>query len=88
LSYRFLQLSPQVGTAKENLRVVVTECISPSSEKSTPGDLAILPVEYWMYVDDRGAMANWGSLFGLAITVVIGAGFWTGIGLLVARWCR
>jgi hypothetical protein len=85
LSYRFLQLPPQVGTAKENLRVVVTECVSPSSRKSTPNDLEILPVEYWMYVDDRGAVANWGSFFGLAITLVVGASFWTAVGLLIAR---
>lgn len=85
MSYRFLQLPPQVGTAKENFRVVVTECISPGSRKSTPGDLALSPVEYWMYVDDRGTVANWGSLFGLAITLVIGASFWTGVGLLIVR---
>jgi hypothetical protein len=31
---------------------------------------------------------NWGTLLGLAITIGIGAGFWTGVGLLIARFWR
>ena len=30
-------------------------------------------------------LMNWGTVFGLALTVVVGASFWTGVGLLLAR---
>jgi hypothetical protein len=30
-------------------------------------------------------LMSWGTVFGLALTVVVGASFWTGVGFLVAR---
>jgi hypothetical protein len=28
---------------------------------------------------------NWGAIYGLALSLVVSAGFWTGVGLLVER---
>jgi hypothetical protein len=42
------------------------------------------------YLEDHqdAGFINWGTLLGLAITIGIGAGFWTGVGLLIARFWR
>jgi hypothetical protein len=42
------------------------------------------------YLDDHhnAGFINWGTLLGLVITIGIGAGFWTGVGLLIARFWR
>jgi len=35
--------------------------------------------------DQPSLHLNWGTVFGLALTLTIGAAFWTGVGVLAAR---
>ena len=38
--------------------------------------------------DQPSRSFNWGALAGLALSFVIGGGFWAGVGLLIARMAR
>ena len=45
----------------------------------------------WLDDNDSGQPRhrfNWGALAGLAISFVVGGGFWAGVGLLIARVVR
>jgi hypothetical protein len=35
--------------------------------------------------DGERERTNWGAIYGLALSLVVSAGFWTGVGLLVER---
>jgi hypothetical protein len=44
----------------------------------------------WIENEDNSAQerTNWGAISGLALSIVIGASFWTGIALLIERVWR
>jgi|HubBroStandDraft_6_1064221.scaffolds.fasta_scaffold22211_1 hypothetical protein len=89
MSYVASQLSPHMGT---HTREVFVHAESEGAWNSPPwlpwndrrGKNAAKPFA------DQGelsspALVNWGTVLGLALTVSVGAAFWTGVGLVVAR---
>lgn len=86
MSYTSSQLSPPMDT-----RNTGREFFVPTSSGSLPE--GAWDVQFWRSWLQHNAnphrsacgLMNWGTVFGLALTVVVGASFWTGVGLLVAR---
>ena len=84
MSYRISQLSPH----NTNIRVRVQ---SPASQLPE-GFRDMLLWRSWLEFDSQqadqqgsGSRVNWNVILGLGVTFGIGAGFWTGVGLLIAR---
>jgi hypothetical protein len=88
MSFKLLQFSPEAST-RVRMRGV--------PERWTRGyeyshGATFLPS--WMDVDPDPAWVgekrhvNWGAISGLAISMVVGGGFWVGLGLLVAKALR
>lgn len=75
---------PSAGTQKGRVRVV--EPITRAGRKQNQ----LLVMSGFHYLDDQRdhGFINWGTLLGLVITIGIGASFWTGVGLLIARFWR
>ena len=87
MSFKLLQFSPEAST-RVRMRAV-PERWTRSYEYSRGA--TFLPV--WMDVDpdpsrDAETRINWGAISGLAFSMVVGAGFWVGLGMLVARALR
>jgi len=89
MSYKVSQRSPPMGTRSTQGEVFVRTPASGLPEGSWD-------VQFWRSWlqhnsnpkrSDCGLM-SWGTIFGLAFTVVVGATFWTGIGFLVARFWK
>jgi hypothetical protein len=86
MSYEASQLSPHMGTRSSHREVFVHPPSYGPAETSWDA-------KFWRSLFQRSqepsranpGFMNWGTVFGLTITVLIGASFWTGIGLLVAR---
>ena len=84
MSFKLLQFSPQAST--RSMRVPLRwmeldQCMGTNQFLSS-----------WLG-DDHGSdqsrqRLNWGVLAGVAISFVIGGGFWAGVGLLIARSVR
>jgi hypothetical protein len=88
LSYKASQLSPQ-STNAESLRVVVQS--SPKESPDGRHDMHFW--RSWLELDSEGAekrssKLNWSALLGLTVVVGVSAGFWAGVGLLIARVLR
>ncbi len=88
MSYRFSQLSPQSTNAK-SLRVVI-------ETPSTDAPQAFRDIQFWRSwlefdseeTDGKHSRSrlNWNVVLGVVAVVGISAGFWTGVGLLIARF--
>jgi hypothetical protein len=86
---------PSPGTRRSEIRVVPP---LPREEnvdlkgliRGEDSEPRIFVISGFDYLEDDHAtgLINWGAFFGLAITIGIGAGFWTGVGFLVARLWR
>lgn len=81
MSFKLLQFPPQASTrtTRVPLRWVgMDECMGGTRFLSS-----------WLGDDNDSDQhregVNWGAIAGLAISFVIGGGFWAGIGVLVAR---
>ena len=88
MSYKPFQLSPQASTRGTRMRIAVQGPWSAPS--GNPGDMQFLRswLEYASELDGDGVArgrVNWGALLGLTLAVGVSGGFWTGIGLLIAR---
>ncbi len=86
MSYEASQLSPHMGTRSSHREVFVRA----TSRRPEEGSWDAQFWRFWFQrkpelAKPKNGFMNWGTIFGLAITVAIGATFWTGIGLLVAR---
>lgn len=87
MSYRISQLSPHSTNAKR-LRVVIE---TPSAD-SPQGFRNMQFWRSWLEFDSEQAdqrssrsRLNWNVVLGLVAVAGISAGFWTGVGLLIAR---
>ena len=86
MSYRSSQLSPHMVTrSSRNIFV---------STPSHPRSQGFRDTQFWQGWHDRreigephreSGFINWSKVSGLAITLAIGASFWTGVGMLVVR---
>ena len=81
MSFKLLQFPPQASTRRMRVPlrwVGMDECMGGARFLSS-----------WLGDDnDPGQQregVNWGAIAGLAISFVIGGGFWAGVGVLVAR---
>lgn len=86
MSYRLSQLAPQVSTRGSNIRVVVANTRSTQPDKF--GDMEFW--RSWIEFDGEArprsnSRVNWNALLGLALTVGISAGFWTGAAALATQ---
>jgi len=90
MSYRVSQLSPQ-STNGSNLKISVQGPWSDPPENHR----GMQVWRSWIELDseeveEKGSASglNWNALLGLVAVVGISAGFWTGVGLLIARALR
>ncbi len=88
MSYKISQLSPHSTNAK-SLRVVIE---TPSTDPPQ-GFRNMQFWRSWLEYDSKQpnqessrSRLNWNVVLGLAAVVGISAGFWTGVGLLIARF--
>ena len=82
MSFRQLQLSPQVSTRIIRMRAIPESWCSPSVYSREMDFL-----KSWFEHDESGSQGrtNWGAISGLALSVVVSASFWLGIALVVER---
>jgi len=87
MSDRILQPSPQAGTRQATMRYGLQ---SPwSATKAAFPDIHFLRT--WLEYDSKVDVArprkgmNWYPLLGLLLVLGVSAGFWAGVGLVVAR---
>jgi hypothetical protein len=88
MGYRSSQPFPQMGTRATHRKIFVH---SPFGSEG-PWDVKSFRSwpEHQVGVDesDNCGVLRWGAVFGLGMTFVIGASFWTGVGLFIAYLCR
>ena len=83
MSYKFLELSP-LGTRDTQIRIAIAgPCNAP------PMNLQEVEVlRSWLVYDSelegQERRVRWNAVLGLAVALGVSAGFWTGVGLLVA----
>ena len=87
MSYRISQLSPQTSTHGMNMRIAVR---GPWSDP--PEGLRNMQFwRSWLELDSEEdektgqGRVRWNAILGLALMVGISAGFWAGVGFLVAH---
>ncbi len=89
MSYRSSQLSPHMVT-RSHRNIFVAASSRPRSQ-------GFRDMQSWQAWGDRpescelhraSGLLDWSKVSGLAITLAIGASFWTGVGLLVVRLWR
>jgi hypothetical protein len=87
VSYRWTELSPQTSTNGLNLRMVVHGPWSASPEKFRDMQFLRSWLEFDSELDDTRprARVNWNAVLGLMVVVGVSAGFWTGVGFLIAN---
>jgi len=85
MSYGSPQLSPHFGTHRTGIRVVVQAPPNAPPERSPCVDFGSGFYRSDLDQGDATGLINWGTVFGLTLTVIIGASFWTGVGMLLAR---
>ena len=87
MSYRVLQLSPQSSTRISRKRITVREFWTGTSTNVL--DIGVLRswLEYDSEFDEDGeyGRSNWGTVSGLALSVVLSASFWVGVAWIVGR---
>ena len=90
MSYRVLQLSPQSSTRISRRKIAVRESWTGASTNVL--DMRLLPswLEYDSEFDEDGEYdrSNWGTISGLALSVVLSASFWVGVAWIVGRFWK
>src|SRR5205823_643468 len=83
MSYKFLELSP-LGTPDTQMRIAIAWNAPPMSLE----DVEVLRswVVYDSEVEGQERRMRWNAVLGLAVALGISAGFWTGVGLLMAHF--
>jgi hypothetical protein len=86
MSLKVLQSPAKGSTRALRLRAVPEAWTGPRG----PRDMGLLNL--WLeYESESNRFAhriNWGAVSGLALSFAISAGFWTGVGLMVAHFLR
>ena len=88
MSFKLLQFSPEAST---RVRMQAVPERWTTDYKYSRG-ANVLPM--WADVDQDSIWdedkrrLNWGAISGLVLSMVVGGGFWVGLGLLVARALR
>jgi hypothetical protein len=86
MSYRVLQLSPQLSTRTSRRRINVLESwTSPSANALDVGFLQSCFEDDSEFDRDEQDCTNWGAISGLALSIAFSASFWAGVGWAVAR---
>ncbi len=83
MSFKVLQFSPHGST-----RVIRVRAVPPSWVGSYDCGREFGFLNSWMEDDSNGLgprRVNWGAIAGLALSLTISVGFWTGIALMVER---
>jgi hypothetical protein len=85
VSFRLMQFPPQSSTRIIRMRAIREPWSGPRMYSTESGFL-----RSWIENEDNSAQerTNWGAISGLALSIVIGASFWTGIALLIERVWR
>lgn len=89
MSYKSSQLTPPMAT-----RIARSRSLAHAlSQGYALESWKIHPFRSWLAPNPNSdpstrRSVHWGKTLGLALTVVTGATFWTGVGLLVARLCK
>jgi len=84
MSGKVLQLSPQTSTRFTSSRTAVQDSRRAQSARSL--DMGFLPS--WFEAEseyDEGRGINWGSITGLALSVVVSGSVWAGVVWIVLR---
>jgi hypothetical protein len=86
MSYRVLQLSPLTSTEGTHLRIAIQGHWNDTLDLSNATFLRSWVVYDSRVEDDESAFRlNWNVALGMLLVTGISAGFWTGVGLLVAQ---
>jgi hypothetical protein len=85
MSYRVSQLSPLTSTEGTHMRIAIQGHLSDPLDLSNATFL-----RSWLVYDSReddepAFRLNWNVALGMLLVTGISAGFWTGVGLLVAQ---
>jgi hypothetical protein len=85
VSFRLMQFPPQSTTRVIRLLAIREPWSGPSVYSTEAGF-----VQSWINHDDndRRGRSRLGAISGLALSVVLSAGFWTGLAVLVGRVWR
>ena len=85
MSFRLMQFPPQSSTRVIRM-LAIREPWSESAMYSAKAGLW----QSWIHNDeaDRQDRTKWGAISGLALSLVVSAGFWTGLAVLVGRILR
>jgi hypothetical protein len=87
MSYRVLQLSPQSSTRISRRKINVLESWRAPSTNVLDIGLLRSWLEHDSEFDEDGeyGRSNWGTVSGLALSVVISASFWVGVAWVVGH---
>ena len=90
MSYKLLQLSPQTSTRGTSMKIAIEGPWSAPPGNSRDVQFLRSWLEYDSELDEDVAKGrfNWGTISGMALAFVVSAGFWAGVGLIVARIWR
>ena len=87
MSFRVLQFPAEGTTRVHRMRVIPERWSTPSGYSPE-----ISFFQSWFEDDSspdgRNQGINWGAISGLALSVVVSASFWAGLGVLIARFVR
>jgi len=88
MSFRVLQFPAEGTTRVLRMRVIPEHWSTPSGYSPE-----ISFFQSWFEDDSRAdghnaGKINWGAISGLALSVVVSASFWAGVGILIARLVR
>ncbi|MGA2099720.1 MAG: hypothetical protein ABSG34_01395 [Candidatus Sulfotelmatobacter sp.] len=85
MSFRLMQFPPQSIGRVIRMKAIREPWSGPSVYSHGGGFL-----QSWIEDEDSDTTkrTNWGAISGLALSVVISAGFWTGLALLIQRVWR
>ena len=88
MSFKLLQFSPEAST-RVRMRAVPERWTTTYEYSRSANFMPIWaddnPGSIW---DGEKRRLNWGALTGLALSLMIGSGFWIGLGLLVVKALR
>ena len=84
MSLKVLQFSPKAGTRGIRMKAIPETLTGAYSS----GDIGFL--RSWLEDDSDSGMTvsrsiNWGAISGLALSLIVSAGFWTGVALIIER---
>lgn len=90
MSYKISQLSPRLSTRTIRMRIIPLEfCLPSGAPRQVNREiLAKSFVQAWFEDDSRPAAAphaNWGAISGMALSLVLSAGFWTALAMAVGK---